>query len=348
MSARSSLAAVLHEPGRLELEERPVPEPGPGEALIEVGACAICGSDFHLMDGHVKRARYPVVPGHEIMGVVAALGEGASGAEVGARVCVENHVHCGKCHFCRMGRVNLCDDSRSIGMNADGGYSRHVLVPARCLLPLPDALDDASAAVMQTLGTGYHVVMKRARLEAGESAAILGMGPVGLCALAAAKYAGARVLAVDAAAERLEIAREMGADETIDASRDDPVAAVRGFTCGRGADAALEVVGGAQTKTMEQAVEMARKGGRVVVVGAFSVDAPLPLERIQHLEKEIIGSRGHPDAFEVCIDLAARGALDVRPMITHRIPLSMVHEGIDMMRERRDGAVKVALMPREG
>ncbi len=348
MPARRSLAAVLREPGRLELVERPVPEPGPGEALVEVGACAICGSDFHLIDGHVKRARYPVVPGHELMGVVAALGPGAEGAEVGARVCVENHAHCGRCHFCRMGRVNLCDDSRSIGMNADGGYSRHVVVPARLLLPLPDALDDAAAAVMQTLGTGYHVVTNRTRLEAGESVAILGMGPVGLCALAAAKRAGARVLAIDAVEERLRVAGEMGADETIDASRDDPVAAVRGLTEGRGADAALEVVGGAQTRTMTQAVEMARKGGRIVVVGAFSVDVPLPLERVQHLEKEIIGSRGHPGTFEVCIDLAARGELNVKPMISHEIPLSMVHRGIDMMRGRTDGAVKVVLMPREG
>ncbi len=347
MNAQNSLAAVLHEPGRLELVERPAPEPGPGEVLVEVGACAICGSDFHLIDGHVRRAKYPVVPGHELMGVVSALGPGAEGVEVGARACIENHVHCGECYFCRMGRVNLCNNSRSIGMNVDGGYSRHVIAPAKSVLPLPDALDDATASVMQTLGTGYHVVMNRARLEAGESVAIIGMGPVGLCALAAAKYAGARVIAIDAVADRLEVAREMGADETIDVRAHDSVAAVQDFTGGHGADAVLEVVGGAQNKTMEQAFEMARKGGRIVVVGAFSVDAPIPLEHLQHLEKEIIGSRGHPDTFEVCIDLAARGELNVKPMITHRIPLSMVHRGIEMMRERKDGAIKVVLIPNQ-
>ena len=126
MNAQNSLAALLHEPGRFELVERPAPEPGPGEVLVEVGACAICGSDFHLIDGHVRRAKYPVVPGHELMGVVSALGPGAEGVEVGARACIENHVHCGECYFCRMGRVNLCNNSRSIGMNVDGGYSRHV------------------------------------------------------------------------------------------------------------------------------------------------------------------------------------------------------------------------------
>ncbi len=347
MRARNSLAAVLHEPGRLELTERPTPEPGPGEALVEVGACAICGSDFHLIDGHVRRARYPVVPGHELMGVVRALGAGVEGVEIGARVCVENHVHCGECHFCRMGRVNLCEDSRSIGMNVDGGYSSHVVAPVQCLIPLPDALDDATAAVMQTLGTGYHVVMNRARLEPGESVAIIGMGPVGLCALLAAKYAQARTIVIDPVADRLEIAKEMGADETIDA-RTDVVSAVRELSGGHGADAVLEVVGGAQHETMTLALDMARKGGRIVVVGAFSQEAPIPLERLQHLEKEIIGSRGHPDTFEVCIALAARGELNVAPMITHRIPLSMVHKGIEMMRERKDGAVKVVLMPQEG
>lgn len=345
MPPQTSLAALLRAPGRLELVERPIPQPGPGEVLVEVGACAICGSDFHLMDGHVRRARYPVVPGHEFMGVVRALGRGVEGVAVGARACVENHVHCGKCYFCRMGRVNLCDDSRSIGMNADGGYSQHAVVPAGCVLPLPDALDDATASVMQTLGTGYHVVMNRARLEAGESVAIIGMGPVGMCALTAAKYAGARVIAIDPVLERREVARRMGADETIDAAGD-AVSGVRGLTGGRGADAVLEVVGGAQGETMAQAIDMARKGGRVVVVGAFSQDVSLPLERLQHLEKEIIGSRGHPDTFGVCIDLAARGELDVRPMITHQIPLSLAHSGVDMMRGRKDGAIKVVLIPR--
>ncbi|MCE2453935.1 MAG: zinc-binding dehydrogenase, partial [Nitrospinae bacterium] len=171
--------------------------------------------------------------------------------------------------------------------------------------------------------------------------------PVGMCALAAAKYVGARVIAIDAVAERLEVAREMGADETIDVREHDSVSAVQDLTGGHGADAVLEVVGGAQNKTMAQAFEMARKGGRIVVVGAFSVDAPIQLEHLQHLEKEIIGSRGHPDTFEVCIDLAARGALNIKPMITHRIPLSMVHRGIEMMRERKDGAIKVVLLPNQ-
>ncbi len=347
MRAQNSLSALLCEPGRLELVERPIPEPGPGEVLIEVGACAICGSDFHLIDGHVKRARYPVVPGHELMGVVIALGSGVQNVRVGERVCIENHVSCGECRFCRMGRVNLCDDSRSIGMNVDGGYSQHVVAPAKCALPLPDALDDATAAVIQTLGTGYHVVMNRARLEAGESVAIVGMGPVGLCALAAAKYAKARVIAIDPAADRLEAAREMGADETIDAAGEDVVSSVRERTGGHGADAVLEVVGGAQGETMKQALEMARKGGRIVVVGVFSQDVPLPLERLQHLEKEIIGSRGHPDTFETCIRLAARGEMNVKPMISHQIPLRMVERGIEMMRQRKDGAIKVVLIPRQ-
>ncbi len=345
MRTPHSLAALLRAPGRLELVERPIPQPGPGEVLVEVGACAICGSDFHLMDGHVRRARYPVVPGHEFMGVVRAIGRGVEDVPLGTRACVENHVHCGECYFCRMGRVNLCDDSRSIGMNADGGYSQHAVVPAKCVLPLPDALDDATASVMQTLGTGYHVVMNRARLEAGESVAIIGMGPVGMCALAAAKYAKARVIAIDPVAERLEAAREMGADETIDATAGDVVSGVRALTGGHGADAVLEVVGGAQGKTLAQGIDMARKGGRIVVVGAFSKDVPLPIERLQHLEKEIIGSRGHPDTFGVCIDLAARGDLNVRPMITHQIPLSLVHSGVDMMRGRKDGAIKVVLIP---
>ena len=193
----TSLAAVLHGPGRLVLEERPLPEPGPGAVLVEVGACAICGSDLHLLDGRFPRARFPVVPGHEFMGRVIALGPGVEGLSLGMRACVENHVACGECGFCRAGRENLCRAARSIGFNVDGAYSQHVVAPAKCVIPLPDAVDDAAGSVMQTLGTGYHAV-RRARLEPGETAVILGMGPVGLGALASARLAGARTIALDA------------------------------------------------------------------------------------------------------------------------------------------------------
>lgn len=315
--------------------------------LVEVGACAICGSDFHLIDGHVARAEFPVVPGHELMGRVIALGDGVRDVDIGSRACIENHVACGECRFCQMGRENLCNHSRSIGVNVDGGYSQHVVAPAKCVLPLPDSIDDATASVMQTLGTGFHVVMNRARIQKDETAAIIGMGPVGLCALVSAQYAGARVIAIDAVQDRLEMARQMGADEIINVKEEDPVKGVLERTEGYGAEAALEVVGGAQTQTLRQALRMVQKGGRVVVVGVFSEEVSLPMQEIQHLEKEILGCRGHPDTFKRCIDLAASGELNVAPMITHQIPLSMVGQGLRLMRERKDGAVKVVLKPNE-
>ncbi|MEE9274520.1 MAG: alcohol dehydrogenase catalytic domain-containing protein, partial [bacterium] len=260
MSGPTSLAAVFQAPGRLALEERPRPRPGPGEALIEVGACAICGSDLHLFDGHMRRGRFPVVPGHEFMGRVIELGEGVNGIAPGVRACIENHISCGECAFCRSGRVNLCTAARTIGVNVDGAYSQHVVVPAKCVIPLPDGIDDASGAVMQTLGTGHHAVTARARLEAGETAVILGAGPVGLCALASARLAGARVIVFDTVKERIEAARRMGAEEALDAAAGDPLEAVHGLTGGAGADAVLEVVGGAQEETLRLAVRMLRPG----------------------------------------------------------------------------------------
>lgn len=345
LSQPRSLAAVFRAPGELAFEERPVPVPGPGEVLIEVGACAICGSDLHQFDGHMGRAKFPVVPGHEIMGRVRALGEGVEGVELGARACIENHIHCGACPLCLSGRVNLCQRPQTLGVTRDGAYSQHLTAPAGCVIPLPDALDDATGAIMQTLGTGYHAVMARARLQAGETAVIMGMGPVGLCALAVAKYAGARCIVTDTVPERLEAARKMGADEALNPLEVDAVAAVRELTGGAGADAALEVVGGMQEETIRQAVEMIRWGGRAVVVGQFGLAPPVPLGELQDQEKDLIGSRGHPHTFEVCIELAAAGALNVSPMITHRIPLTEAGRGMRLMRERTEGAIKVVITP---
>ncbi|MEK6709871.1 MAG: alcohol dehydrogenase catalytic domain-containing protein [Nitrospinota bacterium] len=346
----TSLAAVLHGPGDLRLEERAVPRPGPGEVLVEVGACAICGSDLHLLDGRFPRARFPVVPGHEFMGRVIALGPGVEGLSLGMRACVENHVACGECGFCRAGRENLCRAARSIGFNVDGAYARHVVAPAKCVIPLPGAVDDAAGSVMQTLGTGYHAAIHRARLEPGETAVILGMGPVGLCALASARLAGARTIALDAVPERLAAARKMGADEAVNVREEDPLKAVGRLTGGLGADAVLEAVGGAQKETVRQAVKMARRGGRVVVVGHFAgaEEVPLPVMELQDQEKDVLGSRGHPNTFRVCIEHAAAGRLDVRPMITHVLPLAEVERGLKMTRERIGGAIKVVLAPQAG
>ena len=343
----TSLAAVLHGPGDLRLEERPIPAPGPGEVLVEVGACAICGSDLHLLDGHFPRAKFPVVPGHEFMGRVISLGEGVEGLPLGTRACIENHVACGACGFCRAGRENLCRAARSIGFNVDGAYSRHMVAPAKCVIPLPEAVDDAAGSVMQTLGTGYHAAVNRARLEPGETVVILGMGPVGLCALASAKLAGARTVALDAVPERLAAARKMGADEAVNVREEDPLKAVERLTGGMGADAVLEAVGGAQKETVRQAVKMARRGGRVVVVGHFAgaEEVPLPVVELQDQEKDVLGSRGHPNTFRACIAHAAAGRLDVGPMITHVLPLAEVERGLRMMRERIDGAIKVVLAP---
>ena len=348
MEKSQSLAAILKGPKNLCLEKREIPTPKDNEALVEVKACAICGSDFHLIDGHTKRARLPVVPGHELMGKVLEVGKKISRDIIGNRVCIENHVACGECRYCKKNRENLCNNSRSIGTTIDGGYSQHVIAPANKLIPIPDELDDATASVMQTLATGYHVVNNRAKLEKNETVAIIGVGPIGLCTLVCAKQIGSRVIAIDTVEDRLSLAKKMGADETINVTEEDPVEKVKSLTDGEGVEVSFEIVGGNQPKTIQQSVEMLCKGGRAVIVGVSGMEnIPIDFGPIQHLEKVIIGSRGHPYSFQPCIDHVIAGNLDVSEMITHQIPLSMVEEGIKMMRERKDGAVKVVLIPNE-
>lgn len=348
MREHISLSAVLHAPRKLVLEERPIPQPGPGEVLVEVDACAMCGSDIHLYEGHFIRAKFPVIPGHEFAGRVVALGPDVEDIALNTKACIENHAACGTCGFCKSGRENLCRGARSIGFNVDGAYSQHVVAPAKCVIPLPEEIDDATGAVMQTLGTAYHAVMTRARIEKGETVVIMGMGPVGLCALSVAKIAEVRAIVVDGVEDRLKMAHRMGADESINISIADPVEEVRELTSGHGADAVLEIVGGRQQETIRQAIKMLRRGGRAVAVGSFeSEECPIPILELQDQEKDLLGSRGHPNTFRVCIELVAAGKINVRPIITHTLPLGRVERGIQLMRERQEGAIKIILAPQK-
>ncbi|HEX7125548.1 MAG TPA: alcohol dehydrogenase catalytic domain-containing protein [Thermodesulfobacteriota bacterium] len=339
-------AAVLYGPEDLRVVEVERPGAGPGEVVVRVMATALCGSDVHAYLGRLPRIRFPQILGHELAGVVVEAGAGVAALRVGDRVCIENHMHCGACEFCLEGRINICRQARSIGFSLPGGFGQHVVVPERFAVLLPDSLSFEAGALIQPLSVAYHAVVRRGRVTPGSRVLVIGSGSMGLCALAVAAACGAEVYLSGSSPNRLELARRMGAAETLDVREADAYRRVRDLTGGRGVDVAFECAGGDQDATLRQALGAVKRGGRVVQVGTFAENrATVPANDLQDQELELLGARGHPNAIEPCIRLVADGIVDVAPMVTHRVGLEGAADALRMMAFERSRGVKTLLLP---
>lgn len=315
----------------LELEERPVPEPGPGEVLVQVEACGVCGTDLKIVAGKLPNINPPRIPGHEIAGRIAAVGAGVRHLRPGQRVTCYYYVTCGTCRNCRTGRETICTDFRGrLGFERDGGFAEYVLVPEENCLILPDGIRAEDAAVLEdAVATPYHALVTRGGLSAGESVVVMGVGGLGIHAVQVAKAAGAAVLAVDIDERHLDLARDYGADSTLRYEPEGYQAAVARLV---GApDMVLETV--SRPETIEANAKVLRPGGRLVMVG-YSPGVLLQLETAHVVLSEVtlIGSRA-AGRHEVAraIELVARGA--VRPVIHRRFRLAEVNEALEALRQ---------------
>ena len=344
-------AAVLRKPFDIVIQDLPTPKIGRDEVLIKVVACSICGSDLHCYDG--LKPIYPKLLGHEIAGVVARVGEDVKGVRIGERVSPDEDIRCGACRWCTSGRSNLCVKITGLGRAVmdsayNGGYAEYVRVPAVNLHSIPDNIPFEQACVAQTLGVAYHAVVDRGNIQPGEFAVVLGAGPIGLSALAAAKAFDAKVLITDVVPHRLEVAKRMMADFVVDTSKEDLVKRVMDLTAGVGADKVFECVGGhAHDVTLKQAMEVARTAGRIVVVGMVSTPPykQIDLGKMYRWEVELVASRGSNTRIGATLKLMGEGKIDVSPMITHIMPLEEVRRGLDLMYKKAENVVKVVLKP---
>ena len=341
-------ALLLTKCRELELAEVATPVPAPGELLIRVRACGICGSDIHGYDGSTGRRIPPLVMGHEAAGVVAAVGEGATGFREGDRVTVDSTVYCGACFFCRRGQVNLCDNRQVLGVSC-GDYRRHgafaeyVAAPARIAYRLPDALPFEHAAMIEAVSVAVHAV-SLTPVRIGDSAVVVGAGMVGLLVIQALKLAGCtRIVAVDLETNRLELAKRLGATDAVNAREADPTATVRELTEGRGADVALEVVGA--TAPVKAAIASLRKGGALTLVGNLAPEVEFPLQSVVTRQIRVTGSCASCGEYPQCIDLLARGAIQVAPLISARAPLAEGAEWFARLYRREGNLMKVILEP---
>ncbi|MGC5172760.1 zinc-dependent alcohol dehydrogenase family protein [Microbacterium sp. DT81.1] len=333
-------AVVFRGEGRLELREYADPVPGPDEVVIRMKASGMCGSDIHHLHGPLRTEAELVIEGHEPCGVVEVVGEAVrpTEAQVGDRVMVHHYDGCRTCEFCRSGWTQYCPNGKTVfgGLNGDGGHADFMKVPAHTLIRLPQSLSFKSGAAI-SCGTGTaFAALKRVDLSADETVAVFGQGPVGLSATMLAKAFGARVIAVDVDSSRLEMARKLGADHVIDASAEDPVAAVRGLTRdGAGADKSIEC--SANSAVRRQAVQAVRPWGTACMVGVFGT-FELDTDELIHRHKTVLGSLTFSkNQQEECARFVAERGLDLESLFTSEFRLDEAQLAYELFDQRKIG-----------
>ncbi len=343
----SAPVAVMVRLGEIEIEERPVPEPGPGQVLIEVSAVGVCGSDVHwFTEGRIGEIVVdgPLVLGHEAAGVVRGLGPGVSRLRVGQRVALEPGVPCRRCRACRSGHYNLCPDIRFFATPpVDGTFARFVVHDEDFAYPLPEHVSDDAGALLEPLSVAIWATWK-AGIGVGDRVLVTGAGPIGLLVTAVARAAGAvEVVVTDTQAARLPLAQKMGATSVFDATGADGLSSGPGFLRGLEADVLIECSGAAVA--LEAGLRGLRGGARAVVVGMSSEShPPVPLSLIQRREIELTGTFRYANTYPAAIALASSGAVQLDELVTGHYGLAQVAEALQA--GRRDPlAVKPVVLP---
>jgi threonine dehydrogenase-like Zn-dependent dehydrogenase len=350
---RTMKAAVFVEPGRIELQSKPIPKVGPRDALIRVTTTTICGTDVHILRGEYP-VRSGLTVGHEPVGVIEELGSAVVGYTVGQRVIAGAITPCGQCNACLGGVSSQCGGRAMggwrLGNTIDGCQAEYVLIPDATanLAPIPDGLTDEQVLMCpDIMSTGFGGA-ERGKIRIGDTVAVFAQGPIGLCATVGARLSGAtRIYTVDGVAERLAMSRRLGADVAIDYRACDPVAAIREDTNGRGVDVAIEALGTPQT--FESCLRVLRPGGVLSSLGVYSGKLTLPLDAIA------AGLGDHTIVTTLCpggkermrrlMNVLDGGRADLRPLVTHRFTLDQIEQAYDLFAHQWDGVLKVAITP---
>jgi L-iditol 2-dehydrogenase len=341
-------ALLLKQYMELEYTDLPAPQIGPEEVLVRVRAVGICGSDVHGLDGSTGRRIPPLVMGHEAAGVISEVGAAVTEWKPGDRVTFDSTVSCGKCHFCRAGKVNLCENRQVLGVSCgdyrrNGAFAEYVAVPQNILYRLPDSLPFEYAAMIEAVSIAVHAV-NLTPITLGDSAVVVGSGMIGLLTIQAARVAGcSQVFAVDLDDNKLALAKQVGADEVFNAKNVDAVKEIQARTNGRGADVALEAVGA--TDPIRTAIQAVRKGGTVTLIGNITPKIELPLQQVVTREIRLQGTCGSAGEYPACIDLLVKGMIKVDPIISAKVPLAEGASWFNRLYQHEPNLMKVILQP---
>jgi len=340
-------AALLYGVKDLKVENINVPEVGLGEILVKVRAATTCGTDVKIFQrGYVSGViQYPTVFGHEWAGDVVKVGEGVSWLKEGMRVRAGNSSPCLRCKMCQKGNYNLCEDMMWLW----GAYAEYIKIPARIVTlntqEIPSNLTYEEASVTEPLACVLHGIEK-AHVKLGDAVAIIGAGPIGLLHIQTAKKMGAeKVVISDFIDERLEVAKELGADETVNAKREDPVEKIKRFTEGFGADVVVEAIG--TPATWEQALRMVRKGGTVLEFGGCppGTEITVGTELLHYGEVTVLGTfHATPAHFKKALNLIASGTVKAKPLITRHMKLDEIKDALEILTTSKSD-LKIAIHP---
>lgn len=337
----------------IRVEEAPVPEIEPDEALVRVGACGICGTDLKIVSGVYKGVWPPELPfiqGHEWGGTVVKVGANVKSLKVGDRVVAENHKGCGQCVMCRRGKYNLCEVARTrdpayklYGHTAPGAFAEYAARPESILHIIPDNVTFEEGTIVNQGAMSLHGY-RRCRIEPSDTVAVIGPGLVGLITLQLAHAVGANRVIVVGRGARLELARELGADVTIDYTIGDTVKQIRDATGGVGVDCAFECAG--TPAAVNTAIGCVRRGGRVALIG-MTGNKPVELntDRIPLDEIDVYGVRSSPNAYPELIKLIAAGKVNVKKLVSRTYPLEEINDAFEAFRQREGGAIRMVIQP---
>jgi 2-desacetyl-2-hydroxyethyl bacteriochlorophyllide A dehydrogenase len=341
----SMRAMVLERFGEpLQLREIPVPRPGSGEVLVKVAACGLCGSDLEISAGQLKGPQVPLIMGHEPAGTVAEVGSGVTNVRVGDHVVVALYVTCGQCDYCRTNRDNLCVNLVGRpGFELDGAFAEYFKVPARNLFTIsPSVPLEQVAAMSDGVATSWHAVRRQAQVGPGQTVVVLGVGGLGIHATQISQLSGARTIAVDLLAEKLDLAESYGAAVAVNARQEDACARVLELTNGLGADAVLDFV--AEPDTVRMGLCMLKRGGVLILVG-LAPSRPFTVDSAEMVlsEKRIVGSRtsSKQDLVEA-IRLVEQGR--ITPVVSQHYELQEVNEALAALR-RGEAMGRMVVVP---
>lgn len=326
-----------------------MPRPGPEEVLIRVEACGICGSDVHGFDGSTGRRIPPIIMGHEAAGTITSIGAGVTEFPEGARVTFDSTIYCGKCEYCQRGEMNLCENRQILGVSTPdfrrpGAFADYVVVPQRVLYHLPETVSFEEAAMVEPLAVAVHAVAV-SEIANGATALVVGAGMIGLLVMQVLRDAGcATVIVSDIDDTRLKLAQDLGATAVLNAKSMDVPAEVLKHTNGAGVDVALEAVG--STPTIRTAIDCVRKGGTVTLIGNVSPNVEIPLQAVVSRQLRLQGSAGSSGEYPKCIEMLARGAIQVKPLITAVAPLEEGASWFERLHAREPNLMKIVLSPR--
>ncbi|MDR3608572.1 MAG: NAD(P)-dependent alcohol dehydrogenase [Oligoflexia bacterium] len=346
-------ALTFVSPGKIELVNKPIPQPGYGEALMRITTTTICGTDVHILRGEFP-VKSGLTIGHEPVGTIAALGPGVTGYKIGQRVIAGAITPCGHCDSCLEHHSSQCGGKAMggwrFGNTIDGAQAEYLIVPDAMvnLAPIPDHLTDEQVLMCpDIMSTGFSGA-ESGNIQIGDTVVIFAQGPIGLCAAAGARLKGAtQIITVDAVENRLQMSRKVGADVTLNLKNGNPVEEIMRLTGNRGVDVAIEALGTQQT--FESCLKVLKPGGTLSSLGVYSKGLTIPLDAFAAGlgDHKIVTTLcpGGKERMRRLMNVVASGKVDLKPMVTHRFKLSEIIDAYELFSSARDGVLKVAITP---